>query len=198
MARMRGEMPLFALWKSWRGSHLSTPLKTRYKHTCIHTCTLICLAPGPVYACLLPLCAVTWLVFVRVFLHVRVYVSVCRTPSWWFSPCRVAACCMRRSRLPASCAARGSSWSRPSLWSCSSTKMLMSSTRTRLSHICHPGATHIQVCFGPHLLYFKYGFQYYMAFGFWFNFSFILARMRFSFLFVFFIYYSNATTTVIV
>lgn len=95
-----------------------------------------------------------------------VRLCVCRTPLWWFSRCRVAAWCTRRSKLPASCAARGSSWSQPSLWSCSSTKMLMCSTRTRLSCICHPGATRTQVCL-DHI--------YYILERFYFNFSVISA-----------------------
>lgn len=78
----------------------------------------------------------------RVFVHI----CGCRTPLWWFSRSRAAAWCAPRSRLPVSCAARGNSWSRPSLWSCSSTKMWMCSTHTRRSCICHPGATLTQVC----------------------------------------------------
>lgn len=37
MGRMRGWMPLFAPWKSWRESPLNTTLKTRYIHTYTHT-----------------------------------------------------------------------------------------------------------------------------------------------------------------
>lgn len=75
----------------------------------------------------------------------RLRLSVRRTPSWWSSRCRAAAWCMRRNRLPASSAARGSSWSRPSSWSSSSTRTSTCFTRTQLSCTCHHGATRTPV-----------------------------------------------------
>lgn len=196
MGRTRGKMPLFALWKSWRGSPLSTILKTRYANNTnvfIHLHAwfigtgkfelsyIISLAPhlkahllslnyiqcsdaqidsvplAYVYNCfstaqiLTPVC-LCYLLLARVrcfsaYAHICLCVPVCRIRSSWFSPCRAVECCTRRSRLPAYCAARGSTWNQQSLLSCSSTKMSTSSTRTRHSHICHLGATRTQVCF---------------------------------------------------
>lgn len=104
--------------------------------SCLGVCVSVCVFTAFVCVCdLARLCA-------RVFVHI----CVCRTPFWWFSRCRAAGWRTLQSRLPASCAARGNFWSQPSLWSCSSTKMWMCSTHTRLSCICHPGATHTQVC----------------------------------------------------
>lgn len=87
-----------------------------------------------------------------VFVHICAY----RTPLWWFSRCWAAGWCTPQSRLPVSCAARGNFWSQPSLWSCSSTKMWMCSTHTRLSCICRPGATRTQVCWKIEILVTRY------------------------------------------
>lgn len=79
--------------------------------------------------------------------HALTHLCLCRIPSWWFSLYRAVARCTCRSRLPAYCAARGSTWSLQSLSSCSSTKMSTSFIHTQRSHIYHHGAIHIQVGF---------------------------------------------------
>lgn len=104
--------------------------------SCLGVCVRVCVLTA--FACVCDLA--------RLCAGVFVHICVCRTPLWWFFRCRAAGWCMPQSRLPASCAARGNFWSQPSLWSCSSTKTWMCSTRTRLSCICRLGATRTRVC----------------------------------------------------
>lgn len=105
---------------------------------CVSVCVLLLCVSVTLPACVL----------VSFYMCVRTsFVFMCRTPSLWSSPWRVAECCTHQSRPPASFAVKGSSWSQPSLWNCFTTRMLMFFTRTRHNHTFHPGATLIQVSF---------------------------------------------------
>lgn len=125
---------------------------------CKPTCTCVFISASFLGVCV-SVCVFTAFACVcdlaRLCARVFVHICVCRTPLWWFSRCRAAGWCTPQSRLPVSCAARGNFWSQPSLWSCSSIKMWMCSTHTRLSCICRPGATRTQVCWNRiYLLWF--------------------------------------------